>query len=89
MTSPRSGHTATTLSNGNILFTGGGSDSAEIFDGTSFSVAGSLTVSRANHSAALMADDIVLLSLELLATSTTVAADCAGGGACVGVCAEA
>jgi hypothetical protein len=61
--SARSGHTATALAGGNILIAGGGSDSTEIFDGTSFTaLAASMNASRTNASAAGLADGRVFIA---------------------------
>jgi hypothetical protein len=58
MLSPHADHTATLLNNGKVLIVGGYSPSvsgsAEIYDGTSFSNAGSLTTARAQHTATLL-----------------------------------
>jgi len=69
MTTPRSGHTATLLTNGKILITGGaaGSDlltAAELYDPVSgtFKRTGDLTAARAGHTATLLPDGKVLIA---------------------------
>jgi hypothetical protein len=71
MTSPRSGHTATLLPNGEVLIAGGArdqtltdSDSAEIYDPAtgSFLSTGSMAVKRCSHTATLLPNDTVLFA---------------------------
>ncbi|HUF02732.1 MAG TPA: kelch repeat-containing protein [Aridibacter sp.] len=62
---PRSGHTATRLSDGRVLFAGGDdAGTAEIFDPSDSSSvsAGSLSASRTGHTATLLSDGRVLIA---------------------------
>jgi hypothetical protein len=61
MTTARSGHTATLLANGGVLIAGGGNNSAEIFDGTTFTSTGGLSAPRTNASAVRMNDGRVFI----------------------------
>ncbi|MEQ1762737.1 MAG: MBG domain-containing protein [Pyrinomonadaceae bacterium] len=61
MTAPRTGHTATAVGS-NVVITGGGTDSVEMFNGTAFTSVGTLTASRTNHSAAAMNDGRVFIA---------------------------
>jgi hypothetical protein len=71
MTSPRSGQSATLLSNGKVLIAGGNSGtvsmtvsaSAELYDPTAgtFAETGSMTVPRSGHAAILLPDGTVLI----------------------------
>lgn len=70
LTTPRQAHTATLLSNNQILVVGGSDSnrfvlaSAELFDSTigSFSPTGSMTAPRAGHTATLLSDGRVLVT---------------------------
>jgi Galactose oxidase, central domain len=65
MTSQRSQHTATLLTNGKVLLAGGaGDDSAELFDPATatFTAAGVMTQSRSQHTATLLNDGTVLVT---------------------------
>jgi YVTN family beta-propeller protein len=74
MNSPRDKHTATLLPNGTVLLTGGfvsflatvtaSNSSAEIFDPatTTFTLTGSMSVARAQHTASLSPDGSVLVA---------------------------
>jgi hypothetical protein len=57
-------HTATLLSNGKVLITGGHDASAELYDPTSgtFAVTGSMSVGRSSHTATLLASGKVLIT---------------------------
>jgi hypothetical protein len=57
-------HTATLLSNGKVLVTGGHDASAELYDPTSgaFAVTGSMSVGRNSHTATLLASGKVLIA---------------------------
>jgi len=67
---PRTGHTATTLSDGRVLLSGGygpgftPTATAEIFDPSTgqFSATGSMSVARVRHSATLLNDGTVLIA---------------------------
>lgn len=62
---PRSGHTATLLGNGTVLFAGGSaSPSAQIFDPVTRTIAntGSLLTARQHHTATLLKDGTVLIT---------------------------
>ena len=65
MVSPRSFHTATLLSNGKVLVTGGnvGGATAELYDPVagSFALTGSMSVARSSHTATLLANGKVLV----------------------------
>src|SRR5215213_3836664 len=68
MTAARRGHTATRLSDGRVLITGGENadgvlNTAEIFDPVSgtFSTSGNMNAARADHTATLLADGRVLI----------------------------
>jgi hypothetical protein len=69
MTAPRAFHTATVLSNGQVLLAGGENDggfnsSAELYNPSSgtFSATGSMSSARQSHVAALLADGRVLVA---------------------------
>jgi len=69
LTTRREFHTATLLTNGKVLVTGGGSDSgdlatAELYDSATgtFTVTSSMTTARANHTATLLPDGRVLMA---------------------------
>ena len=68
MLEARRGHTATLLSNGKVLITGGSGQaylsSAELYDpgDSSFSSAGSMTDARSAHTATLLKDGRVLIA---------------------------
>jgi hypothetical protein len=57
-------HTATLLSNGKVLVTGGHDASAELYDPTSgaFAATGSMSVGRNSHTATLLANGTVLIA---------------------------
>ena len=85
MTSPRDGHTATLLPNGNVLIAGGSSErpaSAELFDPVTgmFTATGDTTTGRRFHSATLLTDGRVLIAggsypVDLGPTAPTTAAE--------------
>ena len=62
--SPRLGHTATLLSDGRVLVTGGGDRSAELYDPATgaWTLTGSMSVQRAWHTATLLRDGRVLVA---------------------------
>ena len=69
LTTPREFHTATLLTNGKVLFAGGGGESgevatAELYDPATgaFTATGSMTTARANHTATLLPDGRVLIA---------------------------
>src|SRR5262245_27366499 len=64
MSTPRVGHTATTLLNGKVLITGGGRSSAELFDPATgmFTATGDMTTARSSPSATLLPDGRVLIA---------------------------
>jgi hypothetical protein len=63
MTTPRVGHTATVLNNGQVLIAGGGISSAELYDPNdgSFVATGSMTTARVFHTATLLPNGKVLI----------------------------
>ena len=64
MSVTRFSHTATLLSNGKVLVTGGHDASAELYDPTSgaFATTGSMSVGRSSHTATLLASGKVLIA---------------------------
>src|SRR5215475_9827230 len=70
LNTPRAGHTATLLANGNILIAGGSATlpgfpaSTELYNPASgtFTPAGNMTISRSLHTATLLSDGKVLLA---------------------------
>jgi len=65
MSVTRVSHTATLLTNGKVLVTGGPAATAELYDptlGTFAATAGSMSVGRSSHTATLLADGKVLIA---------------------------
>lgn len=68
MTSPRQGHTATRLTDGTVLITGGKGklvlSSAEVYDPAtgSFHAVGAMSIARQGHTATLLEDNSVLIA---------------------------
>jgi hypothetical protein len=64
MSTPRSGHTATLLTNGEVLIVGGNDARAELFDPATetFAPTGSMSISRYGATATLLANGKVLIA---------------------------
>ena len=77
MSVARVSHTATLLTNGKVLVTGGPDASAELYDPTSgaFVVTGSMSVGRSSHTATLLANGKVLIAGGLNVTGQLATAE--------------
>jgi hypothetical protein len=63
MTIARSGATATLLANGDVLISGGGTKTAELYNPTNgFAATGSMSEVRSGHTATLLTDGTVLIA---------------------------